>query len=156
MKIIKASDKCVQIITKYECSNQPEKFLKAYKCPAGVWTIGIGTTIYPNGIKVKQGDIITLPQAYEYLRHDMSHIELQVDSYTSDLVNQNQFDALVSFAYNLGTNALKNSTLLKKVNINVNDPAIRIEFLKWVHSNGNILQSLVNRRKEEADLYFSK
>ena len=69
---------------------------------------------------------------------------------------QNQFDALVSFAYNLGNGALKGSTLLKKVNANPNDIAIKKEFLKWVNAGGKRLQGLVNRRTEEANLYFSK
>jgi lysozyme len=77
-----------------------------------------------------------------------------VDSFTTDLVNQNQFDALVSFAYNLGSGALKSSTLLKKVNINPNDTTIQAEFEKWVYAGNVKLQGLIRRRKSEAFLYY--
>ena len=67
-----------------------------------------------------------------------------------------QFDALVSFAYNVGVGNFAKSTLLKKVNANPNDPTIRSEFEKWNKANGRVLKGLVTRRKEEADLYFTK
>ena len=67
-----------------------------------------------------------------------------------------QFDALVSFAYNVGTANFAKSTLLKKVNANPNDASIRAEFGKWNKSNGRVLKGLVTRRKEEADLYFTR
>ena len=153
-KITNVSDNCINLIIKFECGDNIDKYLIAYKCPAGVWTIGVGTTIYPNGQKVKQGDTITKEQAMDYLKYDLRNIESSIDAYTTDLINQNQFDSLASFAYNLGTNAPKNSTLLKKVNINPNDSTIRAEFDKWVYANGKVLQGLVNRRKAEADLYF--
>ena len=70
-------------------------------------------------------------------------------------IGREKLIALVSFAYNLGQNALKNSTLLKKVNANPNDPAIRAEFNKWVNAGGKKLAGLVARRKAEADLYFT-
>ena len=70
-------------------------------------------------------------------------------------INQNKFDALCCFAYNVGVNALKSSTLLKKVNINPNDPTIKNEFLKWNKANGRALTGLTKRRQEEADLYGS-
>lgn len=153
-KITTISSKGIQLIEQFECSGNVNNFLKAYKCPAGVWTIGIGTTVYPNDQKVKEGDACTKEQAYQYLQNDLLFTEKQVDSYTTDAINQNQFDALVSFAYNVGVNALKTSTLLKKVNANTNDPTIRDEFLRWVYGGGVVLPGLVNRRKAEANLYF--
>jgi lysozyme len=80
--------------------------------------------------------------------------EKSVDSFCRDDINQNQFDALVSFAYNLGVGNLKSSTLLKKVNANPSDPTIRDEFMKWVNGGGKKLPGLVKRRQAEADLYF--
>lgn len=154
-KIISISQKGIQLIEQFECSGNVDKFLKAYKCPAGVWTIGIGTTVYPSGEKVKEGDVATKEQAYDYLRFDLAFTERQVDSYTVDSINQNQFDALVSFAYNVGNGALKSSTLLKKLNINPNDPTIADEFNKWTRGGGKVLPGLVARRKAEAELYFS-
>lgn len=154
-KITAISQKGIQLIEQFECSGNVNNFLKAYKCPAGVWTIGIGTTIYPTGKKVKEGDVITKEQAYQYLRFDLAFTEKQVDSYAIDIINQNQFDALVSFAYNVGVGALKSSTLLKKLNINPKDPTIRDEFNKWVYGGGQKLPGLIARRKAEGDLYFS-
>ncbi|TXF75221.1 lysozyme [Chryseobacterium sp.] len=70
-------------------------------------------------------------------------------------MNQNQYNALVSFTYNVGTNALKTSTLLKRVNKNPKDPDIKVQFLKWVNSGGRKIPGLVSRRQYEAKLYFS-
>lgn len=84
-----------------------------------------------------------------------ARFEKDVDSVTVDTVNQNQFNALVSFAYNLGIGNLRASTLLKKVNSNPNDPTIRAEFLKWDKAAGRILAGLTRRRKAEAEMYFS-
>ncbi|MDP4202757.1 MAG: lysozyme [Bacteroidota bacterium] len=154
-KITTVSDQCLQLIEQFECGGNVEKYLAAYKCPAGVWTIGIGTTVYPNGQKVKAGDVATKEQAYEYLQHDLKTTEVSVDSFTTDKINQHQFDALVSFAYNVGTGALKGSTLLKKVNVNPFDSTIRAEFNKWVNGGGKVLPGLIKRRAAEADLYFS-
>jgi len=153
-KITKVSENCIKLIEHFECSGDVSRYLTAYKCPAGVWTIGIGTTFYPDGTKVKPGDKCTVEQAYEYLRYELRYTERSVDSYTTDLVTQQQFDSLVSFAYNLGVGALKGSTLLKKVNVNTNDTSIETEFNKWVYAKGVKLQGLIRRRKAEAWLYF--
>lgn len=150
MKIEKISEKALEFIEKHEGLR-----LKAYLCQAGVPTIGIGTTRYPNGSKVKMGDEITKDDAFKLLKHDVSKFELAVDAMTTDKVNQNQFDALVSFAYNLGSDALKKSTLLKVVNTNPNDPRIKKEFQKWVYADGKKLGGLIKRRQDEANLYFS-
>jgi len=127
----------------------------SYKCPAGVWTIGYGTTRYPDGRRVAANETCTEEQADTYLLFDVAVFELGVDALTRDDITQSQFDALVSFAYNLGTNALRSSTLLKKVNQNPDDPSIRAEFLKWVNAGGKKLKGLVARRTAESDLYFS-
>ena len=132
------------------------KRLTAYDDGVGVWTIGFGTTVYPNGIKVKKGDTCTEAQAKAYMAHDLKKFESAVNNTVKVPLNQNQFDALVSFAYNLGTSALKNSTLLKKVNNNPNDPLIAQEFAKWVNAGGKKLSGLIKRRSEEAQLYFTK
>jgi len=128
---------------------------KPYKCPAGIPTIGYGATFYPNGKKVTMSDrAITEQEATDMLRHMLEGFERYVDSYCRDDINQNQFDALVSFAYNLGPANLKSSTLLKKVNANPNDETIRAEFMKWVKAGGKTLKGLVRRREAEANLYF--
>lgn len=128
-----------------------------YLCPANVPTIGYGTTRYPNGKKVSLKDAaISQLQGLEFLKHDVAVFELAVDAMATDALTQNQFNALVSFAYNLGSTALKSSTLLKKVNTNPNDSGITAEFLRWVYANGKKMPGLVTRRTKEAQLYFSR
>jgi lysozyme len=150
-KVTKLSKRGLELIKKYEGFRA-----NPYKCPAGVPTIGYGATYYPDGKRVKITDkAITEKQASDILKQMVIPYEKAVDTYCVDSINQNQFDALVSFAYNIGTNALKNSTLLKKLNVNANDPTIRDEFMKWVRGGGKKLPGLVRRRAEEADIYFS-
>ena len=128
---------------------------RAYKCPAGVVTIGYGSTYYENGSRVKITDTIDKERATDLLLGTLSFFELEVDKMTRDDIRQNQFDALVSFAYNAGSQALRGSTLLKKVNKNPNDTTISSEFTKWVKANGKTLAGLVTRRISEAKLYTS-
>lgn len=150
MKITKVSKSGIDLIKSFE-----GLMLKPYLCSAKVPTIGYGTTIYPNGQKVKLIDApISETMAEEFLANDLIYFEKQVDAYTTDAVNQNQFDALVSFAYNCGIGNLKSSTLLKKVNVNPDDPTISNEFLKWNKAAGKPLKGLTNRRIAEATLYF--
>lgn len=85
----------------------------------------------------------------------MVSYEKAVDSYCRDDISQHQFDALVSFAYNCGTTALKNSTLLRLVNGNPFNPKITDEFKKWNRGGGRVIPGLSKRREEEAKLYFS-
>ena len=150
MKITKTSKNGIAFIKKYEGFKSTP-----YLCPANVPTIGYGATYYPNGQKVKLTDpAIDEKHASLLLEAMLNPYEKAVDSYCRDDINQNQFDALVSFAYNLGNSALKSSTLLKKVNANPNDKTIRNEFLKWRFAGGKSLPGLVNRRTEESNLYF--
>lgn len=130
--------------------------LKAYKCPAGLWTCGYGSTFYEDGTKVKAGDVITKERAdelFEIIAEDFSN---KVAPLIKKDLSDNNFSALVSFAYNAGVGNLKNSTLLKKVNANPEDETIRAEFMKWVRAGGKVLVGLERRRKAEADLYFKK
>jgi len=151
MKATKTSDKGIELIKRFEGLS-----LKPYLCPANVPTIGYGNTFYKNGKKVTLNDKpITEQKAVEMLRQSLEKFEQYVDSYTTDSITQNQFDALVSFCYNLGPANLKSSTLLKKVNANTNDETIKDEFLKWTKAGGRKLAGLVKRREAEAALYFS-
>ena len=127
--------------------------LKAYQCSAGHWTVGWGLTFYPDGTKVKEGDVITQQQAEEYFNAVVDDFAKQVDVLVKSNVTANNFSAIVSFAYNVGIGNLKNSTLLKKVNANPKDATIPAEFRKWVRANGEVLKGLVRRRDAEAKLY---
>ncbi len=128
---------------------------RPYLCPAGIPTIGFGNTYYPNGSKVKLTDKqITREYANEMLQFVADNFAKEVSKSIKSIISQNQLNALTSFAYNLGMTNFRNSTLLKKVNANPNDPTIKEEFLKWNKSNGKILQGLINRRRAESNLYF--
>lgn len=131
--------------------------LSPYLCPARIPTIGYGNTYYPDGKRVTMLDKpITKEFAYEMFKTIADRFALRVDRLVTANVNQNQFNALVSFAYNVGMGNFQKSTLLRKVNANPNDVTIRAEFNKWVKAGGVRLNGLVNRRKDEADVYFSK
>lgn len=138
---------------------------KPYLDTAGVPTIGYGTIRYPNGVRVTMKDPeITESKAIEYMMNDLKAFEKDVKSLTKTVkLTDNQYAALVSFAYNVGSDididtspeGLGDSTLLKKVLKNPNDPTIKNEFAKWIYSGGKKTNGLVNRRKKEAEIYFS-
>ena len=128
--------------------------LSAYDDGNGVWTIGYGTTRYPNGKRVSEGDKCTLEQAKTYMRHDLKIFEHAVNSSVTVPLKQNQFDALVSLTYNIGAGAFKNSTLLKKLNLGDYKEAAN-QFDVWVNAGGKRLQGLVNRRAMEKKIFLS-
>lgn len=123
--------------------------LDAYLCPAGVQTIGYGHTY-----NVKMGDRITAEQAERLLIGDLAVAEREVNRYGFDLT-QNQFDALVSFVFNVGVGNFRSSTLLKRIKENPNHPDIQNQFKRWIYAGGRVLPGLVKRREEEAKLYFN-
>ena len=123
--------------------------LEAYRCPAGIYTIGYGHTA-----GVRRGDVIDEQGAKQLLTEDLRKFEAVVNRECPH-VNQNQFDALVSFTFNLGERNLMKSTLLKCVKANPANLNIRTELLRWNRANGEVLAGLTRRRMAEADLYFS-
>ncbi len=138
--------------------------LKPYLCSAGVPTIGYGSTFYPSGRKVTMSDKpITQETAFWMLKQVANMFAKDVDSLVTSDVNQNQFNALVSFAFNLGSDidsdnipeGLGDSRLLRRVNANPNDPEIAREFVKWNKAGGRVLDGLTKRRLKEAELYFT-
>ena len=142
---MKSSELLLNKITDFEGCK-----LTAYKCPARVWTIGIGHT---KG--VKQGQVITEAQAMALLKGDL----LPCENYVNNLgvcKTQGQFDALVDFAFNLGTAALGRSTLLKYIRQGKAEQYIREQFARWVNAGGRVMPGLVKRRAWEADRYFGK
>lgn len=137
--------------------------LVPYLCPAGVPTIGYGNTFYPSGAKVTMRDKpITQAVAYWMLKQTVNMFAKDVDNLVTSTINQNQFNALVSFAYNVGSDidqdnipeGLGDSTLLRKVNANPKDPSIAREFAKWNKANNKVNNGLIKRRQREANLYF--
>lgn len=163
---MKTNDAAIAIIKRWEGFRA-----RPYICPAGIPTIGYGTTIYPNGRKVTlQDKAITESIALTYLRDYIERkLETQITAALQVTLSDNRFSALVSFAYNVGLGrretsrhpaipGLLTSTLLKVINAAPGAPGIRDEFMKWtkatVKGKKVVLPGLVSRRKDEADLYF--
>ena len=143
---MKTSQKGIDLIKEFESLS-----LTAYLCPASVWTIGWGTT---KG--VTQGMRITQQQADDLFAEDLAEFEGYINKYVKRKLNQNQFDALVSFVYNVGVGNLLKSTLLKLVKANPNDEGIAAQFGQWIYAGGKKSNGLRRRRQREAELYFTK
>lgn len=142
---MKASEKAYSLIRRFEGLR-----LMAYRCPAGIWTIGYG---HASGVEL--GRVITKEQAEELLRQDIATAEKIVSAECPNL-RQCQFDALVSFVFNVGVGNFRKSTLLKKVKANPDDNSIMDEFLRWVYAKGVVQPGLQKRRLAEMKLYFSE
>ena len=123
--------------------------LSAYKCPAGIWTIGYGHTG-----NVKKGETITKEEAEKLLEEDLIVHSNNVSRLVKVTLNQNQFDALVSFEYNVGFYRFKNSTLLKLLNQKKYKEAAA-QFKAWKYGGGRVLMGLVKRREMEEKLFLS-
>ncbi len=150
MKITKINKAGLDLIKEFEGFSA-----KPYLCPVKICTIGYGNTRYLHGGKVKLTDpSISLEAAEQLLAATLGQYEKDIDAYCVDTLNENQFSALVSFAYNCGAANLKSSTLLKKVNANPNDPTIAAEFAKWNRGGNKVLAGLTRRRLRESQLYF--
>lgn len=132
--------------------------VNAYLDQVGVPTIGYGTIRYMSGQRVKMGDKIDQNRAEDELRHHVKERIPMINAAVKSCLNQNQYDSIVSFVYNLGIGAFRSSTLLRKININPDDPTIRDEFMKWNKGriNGVLtpLPGLTARRRTESNLYF--
>lgn len=128
--------------------------LKAYQDIVGVWTIGWGNTFYEDNSKVCEGDQITRERADSLFLAILERFVKSAKKHIKRELNTNQFSAIVSFSYNLGTANLIRSTLLKKLNENPCNPTIRDEFLKWNKAGGKEVKGLTRRRMAEADLYY--
>lgn len=127
-----------------------------YQDQGGVWTIGYGTTYYDIDWTVSpDDDCITQSEAEYFLRKSAAEVEYCVHKNVFSEINQAQFNALCSFAYNVGEAAFIRSRLLKTVNENPDNPAIIREFYRWVYVKGKYNDGLRNRRVKEINLYFS-
>jgi lysozyme len=148
---MKISQKGLDLIKKFEGFSA-----KPYVCPAGVPTIGYGATYYTNGTKVTMSDEPISEEWAEQLLSNMVHTyEKAVISLVIPKITQNQFDALVSFAYNVGVTNFRKSTLLRLINKDPNNPEIATQFMKWVRGGGKVINGLIKRRQIESKLYFT-
>ena len=130
---------------------------KPYLCPAKLATIGYGNTFYRDGRKVTMVDPpITKIEAFDMFKDIADKFAKKVSACVKTPINQNQFNSLVSFAYNVGVANFMNSTLLKRVNANHNDTDIRTQFLRWDKVGTKKLAGLTKRRIYEADNYFAE
>jgi lysozyme len=158
---MKVSDKTIHMIKHHEGVRT-----RPYQCPALLWTVGVGHVIDPNHAKVKLADRKQLPipagwdrvlsqeEVDQILRQDLARFEAGVMRLCPKGASQGQFDALVSFAFNVGLGNLQNSTLRQKHNRGDYEGAAE-EFLKWNKAGGKVLKGLDNRRKDERALYIS-
>ena len=148
---MKTSPQGLAIIKKFEGFRA-----KPYRCPAGVATIGYGSTYYADGRPVKMTDApITEAQAQELLQATLAKYEDCVNGAVKMPINQNQFDAFVSFTYNLGCGAFRKSTMLQLFNTGYAGAAAA-QFNRWTRGGGKVLPGLVARRAAERALFESK
>ena len=120
---------------------------EAYLCPAGVPTIGYG---HIKGVQM--GDVITEAQAHEMLVEELDEYESYINDLVTVSLNQNQFDAMVSWVYNLGGGNLRASTLLKVLNSG-DYSGVPEQIMRWNKAGGRVLEGLTRRRQAEADLF---
>lgn len=138
----------IDLIKKYE-GFRPQ----SYQDSVGVWTIGYGTTRI-NGQPVKAGMTITEDQALQLVQQEVNKLWSQIESILKVNLNDNQMNALIDFAYNLGFGSLKNSTLMRLVNESKFEEAAN-QFPRWVYAGGKVLPGLVKRREAERQLFLS-
>ena len=155
---MKISDKCLEMIRHHEGVRY-----RPYKCPAKLWTVGVGHVLYPEQGKLpldRRGDYALLDKDNRQfskeevdgiLRNDLARFERGVAQYCPVSLSQGQFDALVSFSFNLGLGTLQRSTLRQKI---LRGDAAEDEFLRYTIGGGKVLKGLVNRRNDERALYL--
>lgn len=157
---MKVSPLCLKLIEHHEGVRY-----KPYRCPANLWTIGIGHVMYPDQAKLTMADRLKVDlhpednrvwskeEVYAILANDLARFERGVTQYCGELT-QNKFDALVCFAFNLGLGTLQRSTLRQKV-LRRDYEAAAAEFMKFTKAGGKVLPGLVKRRTDEARLFSS-
>jgi len=157
---MKVSDSAKSVIAHHEGVR-----LKPYRCPAKLWTIGVGHVLYPEQAKLSMEDrikypirpednrIFTMDEVNAILAADLQRFERGVLRYCSSGITQGRFDALVSFSFNVGLGTLQRSTLRQKHNRGDFDGAAD-EFLKYCLGGGKVLKGLLNRRKDERAIYL--
>ncbi len=142
------SDHGISLLKKWEGSSNA-----AYRDSGGAWTIGVGHLIKPTEQDLI-GATLTNAEVDSLLRADLAWAEKAVNDAVKVNLTQNQFDALVSFTFNVGTSAFLDSTLLKRINARAEARQVSYEFMRWTKDNGRDVPGLVNRRKKELGLYW--
>lgn len=140
------SKNCINLIKKWESFRKD-----AYLCPANKVTIGYGSCMWSDGKPVKLGEKIDLVNAEKLLMWELNNKKIGLANLR---LSQNQFDALLSFIYNVGLGNWNKSTLLKKCKVDPDDPTIHNEFLRWVNKGSSFEKGLTRRRMDESALYF--
>ena len=155
------SEKCLKMLQHHEGIRQ-----RPYRCPAKLWTVGCGHVLYPRQAQMKLEERDSFPleerdnrtfsmeEVDEILRNDLNRFERGVEKYCPVKLTQGQFDALVSFSFNLGLGTLQRSTLRQKV-IRGDMEGAAEEFLKYILAGGKVLKGLVTRRNDERALFLS-
>ncbi len=138
-------DRAAELIMRFEGCQ-----LKAYKCPAGVWTIGYGSTK-----NVKEGMVITEQEAFARLMNDMQEAGATVEKFVTVPLNDNQFAALVSFVFNVGSGNFRGSTMLRMINSKQYLVAAE-QFNRWNKAGNQVLSGLTRRRAAERALFETK
>lgn len=147
---MKASQNCLNLIRDFEGLR-----LKPYKCLAGIPTIGIGSTRYENGKAVTMGDApITEARAWELLRNRLTGCDAAIKRFVTVPLNQNEFDALISFIYNVGEGNFANSTLLRMLNAGDDRDEVSAQFLRWDKVDAKPVDGLTRRRQAERSLFL--
>lgn len=136
----------LDLIKKYEGFSS-----QAYKCPAGVWTVGWGHT----GRDINKDTILTREEAELMLKKDVANLQEQILFLLNDKPSMNELDALTSLCYNVGLGAFKKSRLLKRINLKENGELIAKEWIEFNKVNGKVVKGLLRRRAEEICLYFT-
>ena len=158
---MRISDKCLKMIKHHEGIRQ-----KPYRCPAKLWTVGCGHVLYPRqgALKIDERDstpleykddrTFSMEEVDDILRDDLNRFERGVERFCPVKLTQGQFDALVSFSFNVGLGTLQRSTLRQKVIRGEMEEAAE-EFLKYTLAGGKVLKGLVTRRNDERALFLS-
>lgn len=148
---MKASQTCLKMLAHHEGVRQ-----KPYKCPAGLWTVGVGHLIGDGkSLPDSWNRNFTLEEVYAILAKDVERFERGVERLITIPLRQCEFDAIISFAFNLGTGCLQRSSVRSKLNRGDKEGAIE-SLLKYNKAGGKVLKGLDNRRKDEARLFLSK
>ena len=158
---MKVSDKCISMIKHHEGVRT-----KPYQCPALLWTVGVGHVIDPmhGRLKLEERRNLPIPDGWnrtlsmeevdDILKKDLARFEQGVSRYCPGNLTQGQFDALVSFSFNVGLGNLQRSTIRMKVNRGDMEGAAE-GFMDWTKAGGKVLKGLVNRRTDEKNLFLS-